>query len=294
MDDMTFKLGDKVWIEPEGNFMNPENKTSVVTGGASGIGAALCKALANKGANVVVSDINEAAAAALAKEIGGTSFKCNVRNETEICDLVSFAEQQYGQIDLFCSNAGLAFGEPSHAASATNEQWQTCWDVHVMAHVYASRAVLPSMIARKEGYLVNIASAAGLLCQVGDAAYSATKHAAVSLAESLAITHKSDGITVSVVCPQYVATPLTGYDEVGASNEEIGVLSAENVADTIVQGIEADRFMIHTHPDVKGYFQARAGDHDSWIAGMQRMREKIIEKVGSTRLEDMHKMFSGK
>jgi len=274
--------------------MNLENRTCVVTGGASGIGAALCQALADKNAKVVVSDINIEAAKVLASRIGGKACGCNVRKEEEVVALVKFAEENYGPVDLFVSNAGLAFGEPSHAASASNDQWQTCWDVHVMAHVYASRAVLPSMISRKDGYLVNVASAAGLLCQIGDASYSATKHAAVSLAESLAIAHRSDGVSVSVVCPQYVATPLTGYDEVGASNEEIGVISAQKVADTIIKGIEEETFMIHTHPDVKGYFQARAADHDAWVSGMQRMREKIIEKVGSVRLEDMHKMFSGK
>ena len=274
--------------------MELHGKNIVITGAGSGIGASLARAAALKGANVVVSDINEPNAATIAAEIGGIAVPCDVTKEDQIQQLVAKAEAENGPIDLFCSNAGLAFGEPSHAASASNEQWQTCWDVHVMAHVFASRAVLPSMIERKQGYLVNIASAAGLLCQIGDAAYSATKHAAVSLAESLAITHKSDGISVSVVCPQYVATPLTGYNEVGASNEEIGVISAEQVANTIIEGIEAEKFMIHTHPDVKGYFEARAGNHDYWISGMQRMREKIIERVGSTRLEDMHKMFSGK
>lgn len=274
--------------------MELARSTCIVTGGGSGIGAALCKAMARKGANVIVSDINKEAAETVASEIGGKAFACDVTREAQIQELVDFAEQEYGVIDLFCSNAGLAFGEPSHSASATNEQWQTCWDVHVMAHVYASRAVLPSMISRNQGYLINVASAAGLLCQVGDAAYSATKHAAVSFAESLAITHKSDGISVSVVCPQYVATPLTGYQEVGASNEDIGVISAETVADTIIEGIEEERFMIHTHPDVPGYFEARATNHDHWISGMQRMRDKIIEKVGSTKLEDMHKIFSGK
>lgn len=271
-----------------------QNKVVVVTGGGSGIGAALCKALANNGAKVVVSDLTLEKATNVADAIGGSAFQCDVTKEDDVKNLVAFSESTHGPINLFCSNAGLAFGEPSHAASASNEQWQTCWEIHVMSHVYACRAVLPGMIERKNGYLLNVASAAGLLCQIGDAAYSATKHAAVSFAESLAITHKSDGITVSVVCPQYVATPLTGYNEVGASNNEIGVISAEQVAQTILDGINEERFMIHTHPDVQGYVENRANNHDYWIAGMQRMRDKIIERVGSTKLEDMHKMFSGK
>ncbi len=266
-------------------------KVCVITGAGSGIGAALARAMAAKGAKLVISDINEDAAAAVADEVGGKPFTCDVRSETEIQSLVNFAMSEHETVDLFCSNAGLAFGETDHSASASNEQWQICWDIHVMAHVYAARALLPMMIERRSGYLINVASAAGLLSQIGDAAYSTTKHAAVGLAESLAITHGADGINVSVVCPQYVATPLLGYEERGASNDAAGVISAENVADTIVRGIEDERFMILTHPEVHEFMQHKAADTDRWISGMQRLREKIIDQAGSTRLEDMHRLF---
>lgn len=271
--------------------MDLNDKVCVITGAGSGIGAALARAMAAKGARLVISDINEDAAKSVAEEVRGISFKCDVRSEANIQALVKYATTQLGPVDLFCSNAGLAFGETDHSASATNEQWQICWDIHVMSHVFAARALLPEMVARRSGYLINIASAAGLLSQIGDAAYSTTKHAAVGLAESIAITHGSDGINVSVVCPQYVATPLLGYEERGASNDAAGVISAENVADTIVNGIEAERFMILTHPEVHEFMQHKATDPERWITGMQRLREKIIDQAGSTRLEDMHKLF---
>lgn len=271
--------------------MDLKDKLCIITGAGSGIGAALARAVAAKGGKLVISDINEEAAKSVAKEIGGLAFRCDVRSEGEIQELVAFANSELGPVDLFCSNAGLAFGENDHSASATNEQWQICWDIHVMSHVYAARALLPAMVERGSGYLINIASAAGLLSQIGDAAYSTTKHAAVGLAESIAITHGADGINVSVVCPQYVATPLLGYEERGASNDAAGVISAENVADTIVDGIETERFMILTHPEVHEFMQHKAVDPERWITGMQRLREKIIDQAGSTRLEDMHKLF---
>ncbi|MFT4636477.1 MAG: NAD(P)-dependent dehydrogenase (short-subunit alcohol dehydrogenase family), partial [Chitinophagales bacterium] len=167
--------------------MNLNNKIVVVTGGAGGIGAALCRALANKGAKVVVSDLNLEAAQLVATGISGLAIECDVSSESEIQNLISQTETQLGAIDLFVSNAGFGVGEPDHAASASNDVWQKNWQLHVMSHVWASRALLPKMIERGEGYLVNTASAAGLLVQIADAAYSATKHAAVSFAESLAI-----------------------------------------------------------------------------------------------------------
>lgn len=273
--------------------MELNGKACVITGAGSGIGAALARAMAGQGAKLVISDINEDAAASVAQETGGLAKRCDVTKEADVQDLVAFTQDKLGHVDLFCSNAGLAFGETEHSASASNDQWQTCWDIHVMSHVYAARALLPSMVARKDGYLINIASAAGLLSQIGDAAYSTTKHAAVGLAESMAITHGDDGIKVSVVCPQYVATPLLGYEEKGASNEAAGVISAESVADTIIEGIRAEKFLILTHPDVHQYMQHKAADTDRWITGMQRLRGNIIEQAGSTRLEDMHKLFKG-
>ena len=194
-----------------------------------------------------------------------------------------------GPIDVFVSNAGLGCGEPTHAASADNDVWNLNWQVHVMAHVYAARALLPGMIERGSGYLVNVASAAGLLNQIGDAAYSATKHAAVSFAESLAISHGAQGVGVSVVCPQYVATPLLGLDDKDAK-DRASLLTADDVAQAVVEGIEANRFLILSHPVVRDYTLLRAQDHDRWITGMQMLRAKAQESFGEVRAETLYKL----
>ena len=213
-----------------------------------------------------------------------------VLKKDDIQNLVTAAEQQYGPIDLFCSNAGICLGEPGHSASASNETWQACWDIHVMAHVYAARAVLPAMIERGEGYFVQMASAAGLLSQIGDAAYSASKHAAVGFAESLSITHGDDGIGVSVICPQYVATPMLGYDAGEGIAQYPGVISAEQVAEAVVNGIDAEQFLILPHAEVEQFIQFKAGNYDRRLGGMRKLRRKIVDEIGSTRLEDMHKL----
>jgi NAD(P)-dependent dehydrogenase (short-subunit alcohol dehydrogenase family) len=192
------------------------------------------------------------------------------------------AIRHYGRVDLVFSNAGFGAQELDldDALSASNEMWQRMWDVHVMAHVYASRAALPGMLERGEGGLVNVASAAGLLCQVGDAAYSATKHAAVSLAESLAISYGERGIQASVVCPQYVATAITGLDEATPTGALPGVLNVDQAAAAIVDGIESGTFLITTHPEVLGYFQRKGADYDRWINGMRRLRAGLRNGEG--------------
>lgn len=270
--------------------MKLNNKTVIVTGGARGIGRALCQAFATEGARVVVADLREEDAKSVAAKIGGLGVPCDVSKESDIQNLLRITEEAYGPVDLFCSNAGICLGEPDHSASASNETWQACWDIHVMAHVYAARAVLPSMIARGEGYFVQMASAAGLLSQIGDAAYSASKHAAVGFAESLSITHGDDGIKVSVICPQYVATPMLGYDAGEGIDQYPGVISPEQVADTVVQGIDAEQFLILPHPDVEQYTQFKTGNYDRWLSGMRKLRRKIVSEIGSTKLEEMHKL----
>ena len=274
--------------------MEIKHKVAVITGGGSGIGAALARVLANSGAKVVVSDLDLVKAESVASEFGGVAIQTDVAKEDHIIRLIDEATNHAGPIDIFCSVAGLAFGEPSHSGSASNEAWQTCWDVHVMSHVYAARTLLPSMIERKQGYFVNVASAAGLLSQIGDAAYSTTKHAAVGFAESLAITHGVDGIGVSVICPQYVATPMLGLDEPNEVQRGSGIISADEVAECIRDGIENERFLILPHEEVREYMLVKAKDTDHWIGGMRKLREKIIAQVGSTKLEDMYKMFRGK
>jgi NAD(P)-dependent dehydrogenase (short-subunit alcohol dehydrogenase family) len=194
-----------------------------------------------------------------------------------------------GDTDIYVSNAGLARGAPGHAASQSNADWDLNWQIHVMAHVYAARSLLPSMIARQSGYLVNVSSAAGLLNQIGDPAYSATKHAAVSFAESLAITHGAEGIGVSVVCPQYVATPLLGLGDADAEGQ-VNLLTADQVAEAIALGIEAGRFLILSHPAVKGYAVQRAQDHDRWIEGMKKLRAKAMKNPGGIALQSFYKL----
>ncbi len=262
---------------------------AVVTGGGHGIGRAISRRLAAEGVTVVVVDLEEDAAATVAAEIDGHSFRVDVSDEQAMTDLIDAVEKDIGPIDLFVSNAGVGFGDgPDGAASRdgsignVEDRWALCWDVNVMAHVYAARALVPRMKKRGGGCFVNIASAAGLLSQIGDAAYSATKHAAVAFAESLAITHADDGIQVCVVCPQAVATRMIGIADDSESmdggfggNDVDGILKPEEVADCILRGINDDRFLILPHPQVSTYFQRKAADHDRWISGMQRFRKKL-------------------
>lgn len=260
--------------------MQLNNKNVVITGGAGGIGAAMARLFAGQGAKVVVSDLDQSAAMAVAQEIGGHAIACDVADETQVIKLVEQAEAEFGAIDLFISNAGFGLGEPDNAASATNDVWQKNWDVHVMAHVYAARALLPKMIARGDGYLVNTASAAGLLSQIGDAAYTATKHAAVAFAESLAITHGDQGIKVSVICPQYVNTNILMISDEQRAQPMPGVLSAEECAEAVLNGIEKEEFLITPHPEVRDYMLNRASDPDRWTAGMRRLRKTLIDDEG--------------
>jgi NAD(P)-dependent dehydrogenase (short-subunit alcohol dehydrogenase family) len=264
-------------------------RTIIVTGGASGIGAAMCRHFAELKAHVVVADLNLSAAQALAVSIDGLALPCDVTKEADIQRVVQQTLEHFGPVDVFVSNAGLGRGQPDHAASAPDEDWHLNWMVHVMAHVYAARAVLPAMIERGDGYLVNVASAAGILNQIGDAAYTATKHAAVSFAESLLITHADDGVGVSVVCPQYVATPLIGLNDSDAKDLPT-LLTADNVAASVVEGMKARQFRILPHPVVADYAQIRATNPDQWLGGMSALRRKALRTFGSAQAQDIYKL----
>jgi NAD(P)-dependent dehydrogenase (short-subunit alcohol dehydrogenase family) len=244
----------------------------VVTGGAHGIGAALCRRFAREGARaVVVADRDEAGARAVAREIGGTAFGVDVADASQVDSLVAHAREAHGEIDLFCSNAGISV---AGGVEVPVRDWQRIWEINVLAHVHAARAVLPAMIARGEGYLLQTASAAGLLTQIGSAPYSVTKHAAVALAEWLAITHGEQGIRVSVLCPQAVRTAMTAGLEGGGVAGVDGMLEPEAVAEAAVQGVAEERFLILPHPSVADYVRRKAGDVDRWLRGMQRLQAR--------------------
>jgi NAD(P)-dependent dehydrogenase (short-subunit alcohol dehydrogenase family) len=251
--------------------MKIRDKVVVVTGGANGIGRALCRRFGTEGARgVVVADLDIEGAASVAREIGGLAVATNVSNEADIVRLVAQTIETYGPIDLFCANAGI--GGEFGGAEVPNNAWQQIWDVNVMAHVYSARAVLPDMLARGEGYLLHTASAAGLLTQVGAAPYSVTKHAAVAFAEWLSIAHGDAGIKVSCLCPQGVRTQmLLGADGERESFLRAGALEPEDVADAVIAGLADERFLILPHPEVAEYFRRKAGDYDRWLRGMRRL-----------------------
>jgi NAD(P)-dependent dehydrogenase (short-subunit alcohol dehydrogenase family) len=255
--------------------MRIQDKVVVVTGGAHGIGRALCRRFAAEQArSVVVADIDGEAAASVANEIGGLAVVTNVTSEVEIKRLVAQTIADLGPIDLFCSNAGI-FGVTG-GPEVPDEEWRQIWNVNVMAHIYAARAVLPGMLERGSGYLLQTASAAGLLTQVGAAPYSVTKHAAVAFAEWLAITYGAAGIRVSCLCPQGVRTRmLLGEDGNRESFLREGALEPDEVAAAVVAGIAEERFLILPHPQVAEYFRRKADDYDRWLRGMQRLNAQV-------------------
>ncbi len=261
--------------------MELNDRLAVVTGGGNGIGAALVRRFHAEGARtVVVADIDGGAARAVADEVGGVAVEADLGTEAGNREMVEVA-LSHGPIDLLCCNAGIAV---NGGVEASDEDWQRSWDVNVMAHVWAVRAALPSMLERGEGYILSTASAAGLLSNIGTAPYSVTKHAAVALAEWLAITHGDDGIGVSCLCPQGVRTNMLfpdgdGPDEAAdsalASVRAQGVLEPEDVAQAVIEGLAEERFLILPHPEVQGYVEARASDRDGWLAAMRRLQARI-------------------
>lgn len=262
--------------------MEIRDQVVVVTGGASGIGAALCRRFSAEGARgVVVADRNADGARRVAAEVGGLAVETDVASEPSMRALVQAAETRFGPIDLFCSNAGVALGgglAPLEGGPfASDEAWRTSWEVNVMAHVHAARAVLPGMLQRGRGALLQTASAAGLLTDLASHAYSVTKHAAVAFAEALAISYGERGIHVACLCPQGVRTPmLLGVDGQGAAGHLVpDAIEPEAVAEAVVQGLRDERFLILPHPDVATYYARRVGDTDRWLAGMRRLRARL-------------------
>lgn len=249
--------------------MEITDKLVVVTGAAGGIGKALALRFAAEGAQLVVcADIDLAGAEAVAESINGVAYAVDVAKEADIQHLVEHVEARHGGIDVFCSNAGV-LGQQG-GPELPNELWQSMWDINVMSHIYAARHVVPRMQQRGSGYLLNTASAAGLLSQVGAAPYAVTKHAAVGFAEWLAITYGDDGIGTSVLCPQAVRTAMTkGFEDSVASVD--GMLEPEVVADACMEAIKAETFLVLPHEEVLSYMRHKTADYDRWIGGMRKL-----------------------
>jgi NAD(P)-dependent dehydrogenase (short-subunit alcohol dehydrogenase family) len=255
--------------------MNLSGSGAVVTGGGNGIGRALARRLAAGGARVVVNDLDAAAATAVADEIGGSAVPADVSTEEGVLALVAAAGEYLGEIDVYCSNAGIAAGT---AVDGTDETWQRSWEVNVMAHVRAARQLLPGWLGRRSGRMVITASAAGLLTMLGTAPYSVTKHAAVGYAEWLAVTYGHRGLQVHCVCPQGVRTNmLAGSGRAGDVVLQQGAIEPEAVADAVWEGMADGRFLILPHPEVAGYYALRAEDTDKWLRGMNRLQQRIDE-----------------
>jgi NAD(P)-dependent dehydrogenase (short-subunit alcohol dehydrogenase family) len=277
-----------------------QDRVVVVTGGASGIGRSLAIAFGAAGAKgVVVADHDGAGAESVAGEVPGEAIgvACDVSQEDQVRAVVAEAEERFGPVDVFCANAGILV---TGGIDAPDAAWERAWSVNVMSHLYAARAVIPSMVERGEGYLVHTASAAGLLTQLGAAPYSVTKHAVVALAEWLSITYGDAGVRVSALCPQAVATnlgstsadvlagkpvtvppprtdsvtALAGVGAKGGAGAD-GVLSPDDVAAKVLEAIGEERFLILPHPEVETYEQRRAGDRERWLRGMRRAQAQI-------------------
>jgi len=249
-----------------------KNQSIAVTGASGGIGRAIAEMFIAEGAKVAISDLQTPSKTAA--EIGAVAFACDVSSDDAVQSFADMAEAANGPIDIFVSNAGVGFGDPKHAAGASNKNWELSWKVNVMSSVYAARALLPQMQQRGSGRFVITASAAGLLAQVGSSSYTATKHAAVGFAESLAIRHWDEGIKTHCICPQYVRTNMTkGMDM--AEGHQDGLIEPSDVAAALKLAIKEDRFMVLSHPVVGEYFKNKAMDYERYIHGMNKLKQKL-------------------
>jgi NAD(P)-dependent dehydrogenase (short-subunit alcohol dehydrogenase family) len=247
-----------------------KNKVIVVTGGAGGIGLAIAKEFLNHNPKIIIlADISFENINYSNEKI--INKKCDISNETQINSLIDKVNKEFGLIDIFCSNAGiLTLGDEQ----SSNEDWSKNWNLHVMAHVYAAKKLIPDMVNRGSGYFVNTSSAAGLLSHIDSVTYSTTKHAAIGFAEWLAITYGKKGIGVSILCPQAVKTSMTEGRENEVSALD-GMMEPEFVALEVINAVKNETFLISPHPEVEGYFQNKANNYSRWIGGMQKLRNKL-------------------
>ena len=252
--------------------MELKDKIVVVTGAANGIGRAMAVRFAKENAKAVIcADLDENGANETARQINGIGKKLDVSDPNAIADLIEQTENDIGPIDLFCSNAGILM---AGGVEVPDDQWQKIWDVNLMSHVWAARYLVPRMAARGGGYLLNTSSAAGMLNQVGSAPYGVTKHAAVGLAEWIAMSYGDQGIKVSLLCPQAVSTEMIrGFEEHVASID--GVIKPEDVAEACVQGIRDEQFLILPHPKVSTYIKNKAENYERWIGGMRKLNRQF-------------------
>jgi len=260
-----------------------QDKVVAITGAQGGIGAAFARAFTHAGAHVSVSDL--AAPQDIADELGALALPCDVTSEAAVDKFIDQTKAALGPIDIFIANAGVGFGDPTHAASARNTQWETSWQVNVMQSIYATRALLPSWLERGSGRFVVVASAAGLLNQIGSASYSVTKAGAIAFAENFAITHAKAGLKAHAVCPQFVRTDMTAHMKL----EEGGPLALkepEDVAQALFDAIRDDRFLALPHEVVAKYHRNKATDRDRWLAGMVQLQDSMGDQFGLQQFKD--------
>ena len=249
--------------------MDIAGKHIVITGAASGIGRAMAQRFHAEGAaKLFLVDLNEAPLKEVAEPLGADYCVCNVGLEHDVLGTIKRAEAALGHIDLLCNNAGISVRGGPEVDTA---DWQRIWEINVMAHVWASRAALPAMLERGDGYILNTASAAGLLSQIGSAPYAVTKHAAVSFAEWLSITYGDRGIKVSALCPQAVRTAMIAGNEDGVASMD-GLMEPETLCDIVVATLAEESFLVLPHDEVRTYIQRKAGDYDRWLKGMRRLQ----------------------
>ena len=260
--------------------MDVAGKVVVITGGASGIGRALAYRFADDGAEgIVVADLDQEGATDVATDLDNAiAVGCDVADPRHADVLISAAEQSFGPVDLFCANAGVAVG----VNLAAPADWDLAFGVNVRAHIAAAERLLPGWLERGSGYFLTTASAAGIASQIGSAPYAVTKHAAVAFAEWLSITYGARGVGVSCLCPMGVNTPLLtdglgGEDSLGfrVVTAASHVLEPDQVADAVVDGLAAERFLILPHSEVLEFFQRKAADYDRWLAGMRRLQARV-------------------
>ncbi|HZD21785.1 MAG TPA: SDR family oxidoreductase [Acidimicrobiia bacterium] len=254
--------------------MKLSSKVIVITGGGSGIGAAMARRFATEDPmGLVIADIDVDSARAVADEVGGVAVLTDVSDPDANRQLIEDTEDRYGPVDLFCANAGIGHIGDEQSDPDT---WQRMWAISVMSHVHAARHLIPGWVARGEGYFLATVSAAGLLTNLKAAQYSVTKHAALAFAEWLAVTYGDAGVKVSALCPQFVKTPMLADSEEFQALGGNQTLEPEDVAEAVVSGLNEENFLILPHPEVERYFQNKADDYDKWLAGMRKLQRSVF------------------